>query len=85
MSYNSERYEVEVQDPENGEIRFDFRDVDEAMSRFYREIANNFSEPSYSVAIHDLVAGRCLACWQYDPNDDVGKVLYDTPTPVLGN
>jgi hypothetical protein len=85
MTYESERYEVEVQDPEFGEERTNHSDLDEAMEQFYRSVADNYSEPSHNVCVHDLVAGRTLCIWEYNETDEVGKVMYDTPTQVLGN
>jgi len=81
----SERYEVEVLEADEHLARTSYSDLDEAMSVFYKNIGENYSEPSYNLAVHDLVAGRTLACWWYDPDDDVGKVVYDTETQVLGN
>ncbi len=85
MTYESERYELETQDPEYPETRTGFRDLDEAMEAFYRSVADNYSEPSHNVAVHDLVAGRTLCVWQYTDTDEIGKVMYDTKTQVLGN
>ncbi len=86
MDNEKDRYEVEVQvaDSDVTEV-YDCADLDDAMIVFYRRIADNYSEPSYNIAVHDLVAGKTLANWWYNPDDEIGKVLYDTPTPVLGN
>jgi hypothetical protein len=82
----SERYEVEVQIADSAVTEVtDCNDLDEAMAVFYTKVGENYSEPSYNIAVHDLVAGKTLANWWYNPDDEVGKVLYDTPTPVLGN
>ena len=86
MDRESERYEVEIMVAECADSEHsNYDDLDEAMSVFYKSIGENYSEPSYNIAVHDLVAGRCLANWWYDPDDEVGKVLYDCKTPVLGN
>lgn len=71
-----ERYEVEVLSPA-GESRWDFEDLDEAAIFFYRKIADDYSEPSTEVALHDCVAGETLASFQYNPDDAMGKVEYD--------
>lgn len=79
-----QRYVVEIINP-GKQHDHDYSDLDEAMIRFYSEVALNYREPSTEVAVHDLVAGRTLSAFAYEPNDDIGKVEYDTPTPVLGN
>lgn len=81
----SERYEVEIMVAECDESHSSYDDLDSAMAVFYTKVGENYSEPSYNIAVHDLVAGKTLANWWYNPDDEVGKVLYDTPTPVLGN
>ena len=83
----SERYEVEVVTPD-GEVyerRTSYSDLDSAMADFYCKIGENYDEPSYNIAVHDLVAGKTRAAWWYEPNEEIGKAHYDTPTSVLGN
>lgn len=72
----AERYEVEIITPQH-ERRHTFSDLDEAGIRFYHEVAIDYREPSTEIALHDLVQGKTLASWVYDPNANLGKVLYD--------
>lgn len=60
----SERYEVEKISPE-GETRWTHREIDDAMVKFYGEVANDYSEPSVEVYLHDLVAGKTLIAHNY--------------------
>jgi len=84
MSKQLERYVVEIVSPDQN-FELDYSDLDSAAQRFYTEVANNYDEPSYEVALHDLVAGETLAAWSYEPNDAIGLVHYNVETPVLGN
>ena len=72
----AERYEVDIITPQQ-ETRLTFSDLDTAAARFYMEIAMDYSEPSTEIGLHDLVQGKTLASWVYDPNADIGKVTYD--------
>jgi hypothetical protein len=73
----SERYEVEMIAPAE-DTRWSFKDLDEAAIFFYKQIAAAYEEdPSVEVALHDLVAGKTLASFYYQPNDEFGKINYD--------
>jgi len=72
----AERYEVEVVQPQQ-EVRIGFSDLDEAAIRFYHEVAMDYREPSTNVNLHDLVAGKTLAAWYWNPDDALGKVEYN--------
>lgn len=76
MTNQSERYEMETITPAQ-EVRKDFSDLDDAMIAFYEAVAANYSEPSVSLYVHDLVAGTTLAVWVYDPDANYGKVVYE--------
>ena len=71
----SERYEVEILSPE-GEVKIETNDLDDAAARFYKEVAENYSEPSVSVYLHDLVSSKTLASWDYSMEDEFGRVIY---------
>ena len=73
---SSERYEVEVITPQE-ERRITFSDLDEAAIRFYHEVAMDYREPSTEVGLHDLLQGKTLASWVWNPDDNIGKVAYD--------
>lgn len=72
----SERYEVEVLTPQQ-ERKITFSDLDEAAIRFYHEVAIDYREPSTNINLHDLVAGKTLAAWMWNPDDALGRVEYN--------
>ncbi len=72
----AERYEVEIITPQQ-ERRLTFSDLDEAAIRFYHEVAIDYREPSTNIGLHDLVAGKTLAAWSWEPNDRLGQVIYN--------
>lgn len=72
-----ERYQIEILEADK-ETRLDHNDLDTAAKQFYALVAEHYEEPSASVYLHDLVASQTLASWNYDEDDDVGQVYYNS-------
>lgn len=74
----SERYEVETIDGVTYETRrWDYRDFNEAAKWFYQLVALNYDEETVGVQLHDLVARKTLAVFDYQVDEDNWKVVYN--------